>query len=95
MTGVDMKVGMYADGKYENECCVCKERFIGDKRAVQCLTCATDMVSERRIRYDLAYELADGIHTYHQCKCNRTSTRAGRCIVCLAEDLIELKGAKK
>ena len=49
---------------------------------------------EMKIKYDMAYELASGVHTYHQCKCGRNATRTGRCIVCLAEDLIELKGKK-
>ncbi len=58
-------------------------------------------MTEREIKYQMSYELADGIHTDHQCKCGRNATRRGRCIVCLAEDLVELhagrhqKGDKK
>jgi hypothetical protein len=41
------------------------------------------------IKYQIKYEQAEGIHTYHQCKCGRMATRAGRCVLCLQEDLIE------
>jgi len=53
-----MKVGMYADGDYENTCCTCKERFVGDKRAVQCLSCAVgkankEMGKLRRLKHNI------------------------------------------
>ena len=36
---------------------------------------------------DLRYEMADGIHTYHQCKyCDEFSTRSGKCAVCLVKE---------
>ena len=32
--------GGWAPGNYTNECCDCGEKFVGDKRAVQCADCA-------------------------------------------------------
>ncbi len=38
--------------------------------------------------YDIKYELAEGVHTYHRCKCGRSSTRHGRCAICLLDDFV-------
>ena len=38
------------------------------------------------LRQDIAYERAEGIHTYRQCKCNRMGTRRGKCWRCLEEE---------
>jgi len=40
---------------------------------------------------ELRYELASGVHTYHNCKCGRKKTRAGRCSLCLEEELARLE----
>jgi hypothetical protein len=34
-------IGGYAPGNYQCTCCDCGEKFIGDKRAIQCELCAT------------------------------------------------------
>lgn len=39
----------YAPGNYQCECCACKKKFNGDKRAVMCLECA---ISETHSRVD-------------------------------------------
>lgn len=36
----------FATGNYTCTCCICGVRFIGDKRAVQCLACALKAVEE-------------------------------------------------
>ena len=33
----------YADGSYSNNCHTCKKEFVGDRRAINCKECATDM----------------------------------------------------
>jgi hypothetical protein len=38
-------IGGYAPGNYTCTCITCKERFFGDKRAVQCEPCAIEMVN--------------------------------------------------
>lgn len=43
----------------------------------------------------IRYENADGVHTYHQCECNRQQTRAGVCSICLNEALEELQTLSK
>jgi len=40
---------------------------------------------KRLLLYSLKYETADGIHTYHKCKCGNT-TRAGKCFDCLVKE---------
>jgi len=44
-----------------------------------------------KILKEMAYELASGTHTFTMCKCGRTGCRSGRCIYCLAEDLLKTK----
>ena len=39
-------IGGYAPGNYSCICTTCKTTFIGDKRAVQCEKCATELVKE-------------------------------------------------
>lgn len=39
----------WAPGSYECQCVHCDERFIGDKRAVSCATCAYDGPTRRFI----------------------------------------------
>ncbi len=39
-------IGGYAPGNYWCKCCICKEKFMGDKRAVQCEPCAVKMKKE-------------------------------------------------
>lgn len=34
-------IGGYAPGNYQCTCCICGNKFMGDKRAVQCEPCAT------------------------------------------------------
>lgn len=36
-------IGGFAPGNYHCTCCICKETFQGDKRAVQCEKCAVPM----------------------------------------------------
>jgi hypothetical protein len=43
----NFKVGGFATGAYNCECTVCKERFIGDKRAIQCLGCAINTIESK------------------------------------------------
>ena len=38
-------IGGYAAGSYMNRCCSCGREFMGDKRAIQCISCACDGVS--------------------------------------------------
>ena len=38
-------IGGFAPGNYMCECVTCKHDFFGDKRAVQCETCAVEMVT--------------------------------------------------
>jgi hypothetical protein len=40
-------LGGYAPGDYVCECYRCHERFTGDKRALSCLPCATEVVTAR------------------------------------------------
>ena len=48
-----------------------------------------------RMADSLRYELAPGIHTYHQCPCGRSKTRAGRCWRCWLDEMNALaKGAE-
>ncbi len=42
---------------------------------------------KRLIEYDIQYEEALGIHTYHRCRCGRGHTRKGKCVECLREEL--------
>jgi len=35
--------------------------------------------------HDIKYELAEGIHTYHQCGCGKRATRRGECAYCLLD----------
>ncbi|MCK9482828.1 MAG: hypothetical protein M0R34_00480 [Candidatus Marinimicrobia bacterium] len=45
-----------------------------------------DMGRIRKFLSDIEYELADGIHTYHQCPhCRTYRTRSGMCAKCLLE----------
>lgn len=39
-------IGGYTPGNYSCHCTICKEKFQGDKRAVQCEPCAEKMVNE-------------------------------------------------
>lgn len=34
------RLGGYADGNYQCTCSLCRESFVGDKRAIHCLPCA-------------------------------------------------------
>ena len=43
----NFKIGGFATGAYNCTCVDCKEKFIGDKRAVQCLGCAIDALESR------------------------------------------------
>jgi hypothetical protein len=40
-------IGGYAPGNYMCNCVTCKSTFQGDKRAVQCETCAIEMVNTK------------------------------------------------
>ncbi len=50
-----------------------------------------DMRNKHSIEYLIRKEKAEGIHTYHQCECNRMQTRSGMCAICLSEALKELE----
>lgn len=43
-----------------------------------------------QLAYDLAHELADGVHTYHQCDCGRAATRSGKCWMCLMDEMVKI-----
>lgn len=46
----------------------------------------------QEIEYDIRYNESPGIHTYHQCTyCGRMATRRGKCVLCLNDELSELK----
>jgi hypothetical protein len=48
----------------------------------------------RQIRYEIRYEEAPGIHTYHHCPyCQKHRTRAGKCADCLKKELEDLTDA--
>lgn len=48
-------------------------------------------MEKEKILNEMAYELREGTHTFTMCKCGRTGCRSGKCIYCLAEDLLEIK----
>lgn len=41
ITIIEYPIGGYAPGNYTCNCITCKKQFVGDKRAVQCIDCAT------------------------------------------------------
>lgn len=41
----------FATGSYACTCCICGEHFVGDKRAVQCLSCALKTVKEKECQH--------------------------------------------
>ena len=43
---------------------------------------------QKEVLSSMSYELQRGTHTFTMCKCGRTGCRSGRCIFCLAEDLL-------
>ena len=45
-------IGGFAPGNYQCKCVDCKEIFIGDKRAVQCEKCATNMIIQNHNTHD-------------------------------------------
>jgi hypothetical protein len=47
-------IGGYAPGNYHNRCCTCERSFFGDKRAVQCESCAVESLREILRPYDQA-----------------------------------------
>jgi len=46
-TAGNFKLLGYATGCYSGKCLICGEKFIGDKRAMQCLGCAIKAVESR------------------------------------------------
>lgn len=40
-------IGGYAPGNYQCKCVTCGKNFIGDKRAVECLLCAIETITEK------------------------------------------------
>jgi len=40
-----------------------------------------------RLKSQLRYEEAQGIHTFHMCACGRQGCRAGACSLCLKEQI--------
>ena len=40
-------IGGFAPGNYTCNCITCKHKFMGDKRSVQCETCAVEMVGTK------------------------------------------------
>ncbi len=53
-----------------------------------------DYRNKHSIEYLIRYERAEGVHTYHQCPCDRSATRRGMCAICLSEALQELESSK-
>lgn len=47
--------------------------------------------TRRWILSEIQYEESPGVHTYHNCKCGRMRTRAGRCAKCWKDCLEELR----
>jgi len=37
----------FAPGSYINKCCICKNNFKGDKRAIHCEPCAIKLVNQQ------------------------------------------------
>lgn len=58
---VSYPVGGYAPGNYMCKCCSCKRGFVGDKRAVQCKSCALG-VSPAQIEYFHANQARQQFH---------------------------------
>ena len=46
------------------------------------------------LEYRLRYERAEGLHTYHDCKCKRMWARGERCERCLLDAIGELTGRR-
>ncbi len=36
---------------------------------------------------ELRYELTEGVHTFHMCKCGRKGCRANMCVLCWEEEI--------
>jgi hypothetical protein len=52
-------IGGYAPGSYTCTCVTCKKQFIGDKRAVQCEPCATEMVNTKIVENNGGYQIGE------------------------------------
>jgi len=52
-------IGGYAPGNYTCNCVTCKKQFIGDKRAVQCEPCATEMVNTKIVENNGGYQIEE------------------------------------
>jgi len=52
-------IGGYATGNYTCTCVTCKQRFFGDKRAVQCEPCATEMVNTKIVKNNGGYQIEE------------------------------------
>ena len=44
---LNFKILGFATGAYNCTCSICKEKFVGDKRAFQCLRCAIESVESK------------------------------------------------
>ena len=45
-------LGLYAPGNYHCICSECSQQFVGDKRAIQCLTCAAEKAAARIAQFE-------------------------------------------
>jgi len=43
---IEYPIGGFAPGNYQSNCTSCKQKFTGDKRAVQCEPCAINAVNK-------------------------------------------------
>lgn len=64
-------IGGFAPGSYQCKCVTCKERFMGDKRAVQCEPCATKEQSPEAVSQPNKGELFQKVY----CKDELPETR--------------------
>lgn len=50
-------LGLYAPGNYHCLCSECRQEFIGDKRAIQCLPCAAEKAAARIEKLEAALRM--------------------------------------
>ena len=66
MLGQIGAVGGFAIGKYCCECCKCKRTFLGDKRAIQCLPCAIDRLSQNYKPIEAAKSIVEKLERHEK-----------------------------
>lgn len=57
-------IGGYAPGNYTCICCICKKKFQGDKRAVQCEECATKAIANKYDPIGCQHKLGNGFSAW-------------------------------